>query len=328
VIPVHGEFHESSAEAVARSIPLAHVSVELGHLYPEDLREGPARLRAMFAEAAPWASTATAAVTPSGRRARISTCFLVDDYFAQLPPPAQVIPELLAAAQSAGLRIDYLAREAACAATTGPVGAVSPAAVLGSTIVDEPPPGSIGVRPPAAEAGWLCNGVRPVPARSISAMEVTPAWEPPRQSAARRHCVFVDVQLWDDDDGRRTYSCPMLAAVWQLLRLGMLRDQGQPLVEPLAPPTEWPQEWSQLPAVVRLNPSADPFTAYTTVSVLAPRFLPIEAAVRIILGQVRVDAAVLEQLAARAGQESFTLADEIVDRIGYAFAGRSDADPA
>jgi hypothetical protein len=327
VTVVEGEFHENSGEPVTRSVPLSHTSIELGHLYPEDLLGGPARLRAMFADAAPWAHAARTTLTPAGRRARVSTCFLVDDYFGRLPTPGEVIPELVAAAEAAGLTIDYLAREAACAETDGPAGRVSPAALFAAALVDEPPPGSLGVRPPAAESGWLCNGVRSTSPRPSSAMDVPAEWNPPRQNSSRRHSIFIDVQLWDGTEPDRTYSCPMLAAVWQALRLGLLRGRGEPVVEPVDTPGTWPDRWDLMPAVTRLNPQADPFAAYTTVSVLPVRFLLIEAAVRTIVGQVRFDPAVLEQTAARARQESLSPADEVLDRISYAFAGRSDADP-
>jgi hypothetical protein len=71
--------------------------------------------------------------------------------------------------------------------------------------------------------------------------------------------------------------------------------------------------------VLRLNPAAAPFRAYRTFSVLSARFLPIEVAVRTILGQVAVAAPVAEQIDARARGERVTLPAELVDRIGYAF---------
>ena len=49
------EFLESSASHKVDSLPLSHVSVEIGHLYMEDLSAGPAAVRRAFAAAAPWA---------------------------------------------------------------------------------------------------------------------------------------------------------------------------------------------------------------------------------------------------------------------------------
>jgi hypothetical protein len=155
------------------------------------------------------------------------------------------------------------------------------------------------------------------------------AWQPPRESARRRHSIFVDVELWDERDGHRTWSCPMLAAVWQLMRLGLLRDQGRPVVTP----EDWagrpfPDSWADLPAVIRLEPKAAAFAAYTTLSVLSPRFLPVELAVRTILGQFACDPVILAEANDRAGRDAMRLPDEVVDRIRYVFAAPGDTDPA
>ncbi|MEU5047441.1 hypothetical protein AB0G40_41910, partial [Streptomyces griseorubiginosus] len=38
-------FRESSAEPRTESLPFSHLSLEIGHLYMEDIVEGPERLR-------------------------------------------------------------------------------------------------------------------------------------------------------------------------------------------------------------------------------------------------------------------------------------------
>ncbi|OSC67144.1 hypothetical protein B5181_16305, partial [Streptomyces sp. 4F] len=219
-------FRETAAEPRNRSVPLAHLSLELGHLYMEDFEAGPQRLRSHFAEVRPWAEAARAAATAraGGKRARISTCFLIDDYFTRFSTPAEVVPMLLAEAERAGLSVDYLARESGCAVT----GKVPVAEAVAGRIVESPPPGSYGLRPPAAQTGWLANGERSPVARAPQAMKPAVEWQPPKETAARRHSVFLDVELWSDDaDGHRTWSCPFLAAVWQLARLGLLRNEGE-----------------------------------------------------------------------------------------------------
>src|SRR5690606_34192407 len=114
-------------------------------------------------------------------------------------------------------------------------------------------------------------------------------WQPPLENAADRHSIFLDVQLWDEANGRRTWSCPFLAAVWQLLRLGMLRNMGERVAVPRTHDDGYPEDWDRLAPVVKLNPNAAPFSAYRTLSILSPRFLGIEHAVRTILSQVAVE---------------------------------------
>ena len=154
-------------------------------------------------------------------------------------------------------------------------------------------------------------------------------WQPPRESARRRHSIFVDVELWDEEDGHRTWSCPMLAAVWQLMRLGLLRDHGRPVVVPQDwPDPLFPDNWDDLPAVTRLNRGAAAFAAYTTLSVLSPRFLPVELAVRTILSQFACDGTILAGASERAARDAMRLPAELVDRIRYVFAAPGDTDPA
>ena len=71
--------------------------------------------------------------------------------------------------------------------------------------------------------------------------------------------------------------------------------------------------------MVKLNPRAAPFSAYRTFSVLGSRFLPIEHAVRTILGQVSIDPAVLDQIHTRSRNEHIELPKDLVERIDYVF---------
>jgi len=327
VTEVWTEFLESSADVKVESLPLSHVSVEIGHLYMEDFADGEDAVERAFAAAAPWVRAAQIprAIGCGKKTARVSTCFLVDDYFSRFSSPAAVIPMLQAAAQQEGLEIDYLARESACAGADG----ISLANLVLGSLVTEPVPGTTGGRPPLTETGWLTNGQRSPSISWGEAMAKRLPWQPPRESARRRHSIFVDVELWDEHDGCRTWSCPMLAAVWQLMRLGLLRDQGRPVVRP----RDWmdprfPDSWDDLPPVTRLNPKATAFAAYTTVSVLSPRFLPVELAVRTILSQFACDTSLLTEAAERAARDEMRLPAELVDRIRYVFATPGDTDPA
>ncbi|GAA2279707.1 SCO2522 family protein [Streptomyces atrovirens] len=312
-------FRETAAEPRTQAVPLSHLSLELGHLYMEDFEAGPGHLRRHFERVRPWAEAAraTAAAATGGRRPRISTCFLIDDYFTRFSAPAEVVPMLLQEAERAGLVVDYLARESGCAVA----GKVPVAEAVAGRIVEEPPPGSYGLRPPATQTGWLANGERGPVARAPQAMKKAAAWQPPKETAARRHSVFLDVELWDDGpDGHRTWSCPFLAAVWQLARLGLLRNEGEAVLVP-QPHTAsgFPDDWDELPPLLRLNPRADPFAAYRTCSVLPSRFLPVEHAVRVILDQIEVDPGALAQTAERSARENAAVPDSVADRVSYVF---------
>ncbi len=317
------EFTEAAAQPRVESISYAHLSIELGHLYMEDLQRGPGFLRGHFRKVAPWVEAATRSCADdlAGRTARISTCFLVDDYFTRLSPPHVVIPQLLDAAAEAGLRIDYLARESGCAQADD----VPLAEIVKGRLVAEPPPNTNGSRPPPHESGWLTNAEGPLSDTAVEAMGTLRPWTPRRQTAANRHSIVIDVELWDDDDGRRTWSCPFLAAVWQLLRLGLLRHGGRAMPAPGPWPDGWPADWNELPPVVRLATEADSFFAYETSSILASRFLSVEHAVRTILSQVAVDPIADRQALDRSAAEGIALSPELVERVDYVLTGRTAA---
>ncbi|MDQ7904275.1 SCO2522 family protein [Phytohabitans sp. ZYX-F-186] len=309
-------FREAGAERRTKRLPLSHLSIELGHLYMEDFVEGPARLRALFERVAPWAEAARrqAKVEAAGKKPRISTCFLVDDYFTRFKSPAEVIPTVLDAARESDLEIDYVARESGCAVADG----IPLARLVEGRLVPDPPPGTNGSRPPVTETGWLSNGLRSPVGGSSEAMAGIKKWRPPVQNAANRHSIFMDVEIWDESRQGRVWSCAFLAAVWQLVRLGLLRNEGEPVMVPRTWDGEWPEDWDQLPAIVRLNPSAAPFSAYRTYSVLPVSFLPVEGAVRTIISQFWPDSDAMNQLASAAEQESVDLPRQLVDRLRYA----------
>ncbi|GIM88457.1 SCO2522 family protein [Paractinoplanes toevensis] len=311
-----GLFTEASASPVVQSVALSHLSVELGHLYMDDFRAGEARLREHFQRVAPWARTAieqTAASLGSKRTPRVSTCFLIDDYFTRFSTPAEVIAALVTAAEAADLRIDYVARESGCARA----GDVDLATLVQEHLVHEPAEDTNGGRPPTTESGWLTNGERS-PARATSAMSGPREWRPPRQSAVQNHSIFVDIELWSDSPDGRLWSCPFLATVWQLQRLGLLRHLGRPVAEPVTV-GELPADWDEMPPIIQLDPAAAPLRAYRTFNPLDSRFLPIELAVRTVLSQVWIDPVVDQQVRGRAQAEGVELPAELVGRVSYAF---------
>jgi len=308
------DIRETVAQPRAEAVPFAHLSIELGHLYFEEFAAGPDALEGYFRRIAPWVEAATrilADKVPS-HRPRVSTCFLIDDYFTRFSSPAEVLPQLIKAAEAHNLTIDYIARESACVAAND----VPLAELMLSRMVSDPEPGSTGVRPPATVSGWLCNGQRTPQTVSGQAMSVNRGWQPPMENGALNHSIFLDVELWDEVDGRRRWSCPYLAAVWQLMRLGLLRFDGASVVRP-ASLDRFPDEWDRLPPVVKVNAKAQPFSAYSTFSVLGSRFLSVEHAVRTILQQVDVERVVADQVRARSAAEGIEVQAEVWQRVEY-----------
>ncbi|MFE9097765.1 SCO2522 family protein [Streptomyces sp. NPDC007264] len=308
-------FRETTAEPRTQFVPLSHLSLELGHLYMEDFEAGPERLREHFAEVRIWvdAARAAAARRAGGKRPRISTCFLVDDYFTRFSTPAELVPVILEEARRAGLVVDYLARESGCAVADK----VELAEAVMHRLVESPPPGSHGSRPPVSQTGWLANGQRSPTSRR--AMEVT-VWQPPQETAARNHSVFMDVELWSEKDGQRLWSCPFLAAVWQLARLGLLRHLGEPVFTPRPwNGADFPYDWDRLPPLIQLNADAAPFSAYRTCTLMPNRFLAVEDAVRLILDQTDVDAGALRQVAERSAREGAEVPAAVAQRATYVF---------
>jgi hypothetical protein len=308
-------YQEDASAPPMESDGLSHVSLELGHLYMEDFAHGVDHLVDYFEIIAPYV---TANIQSLKRRLgdtkapRISTCFLIDDYFSQLESPQEVIPMIQKAADRTGLVIDYIARESACAETRE----TKLAELLKSRLVKEPTPNSTGGRPPLSRTGWLSNG-EPSPSLDAAPAMAEATWRPPQQSAPNRHAIFVDVELWDD----RHWSCAYLAAVWQCLRLGLLRDNGKRVVIPERLSGPIPAQWGDVPPVLQLTERPQPFSAYRTVSLLGSRFMEIEVATRVVLGQVRVPDEITRQIRERAERDHLPLPADILDRINYTFIG-------
>ncbi len=317
-------YTEAGSSPEPRQLALSHVSIEVGHFYMEDLLNGEERIRAQFREVARRLRAERAALHDgnNGVKPRISTCFLIDDYFRPDTDPSVILPRMLQIADECQIEIDYLAREAGCHEADG----VPLAEITASMLLPEPPAGTTGARPPAQESGWLCNGQR-TPAPAMQAMMPGTAWRPPEEFGKRNHTIFTDVEMWSDEvamvDGvrteRRRWSCPFLAAVWQLIRLGALRHRGEPVAEPATWTEKWPSRWSELPAVIRLTDQPQPFAAYRTISILPKPYLQIEHAVDVILSHLDLDEAVVAQTARRADAEGVGLPAQVTERISHVF---------
>ncbi|MFI5779749.1 SCO2522 family protein [Nocardia sp. NPDC051570] len=309
-------YTEATEQPWIEPVPMSHMSIEVGHFYLNDILGDARHLKSEFRRMAPLvAAFVESARVRFGTDARVSTCYLLDDYFQPDTDAAEALGALLAAADEAGLVIDYLARESGCWQSSAfvdgvPLGEPIPVAeMVAARIVAEPAPPDTGSRPPTAESGWLCNGRRSSDREPAQAMRGR-TFRPPEEFGRREHSIFLDVQLWSThvtDQGTVTrWSCPFLAAVWHLLRLGMLRYHGASVVDPYPwqPDDPWPRRWHDVPPVVRLNPEAAPFAAYHTLSMLPKRYIAIEHSVRVILDHLDLDDDVVSQIIARGAAEA------------------------
>jgi len=319
-------YSEETAAEHVRGIPLSHLSVETGHFYMEDFDGDEAvvheRIAGQFRRVAPLVTAARAMAVSGTSSPRVSTCFLIDDYFSPTVSPAKVIGAIQRVAGDCGLSIDYMVREAGCAIADN----VPLAELTAGQLMPEPTPGTNGARPSAIESGWLCNGERSAEPGTTLAMHPV-AWKPPVELAKHQHSVFMDVEMWNERVDRvrgelvaqRTWSCPFLAAVWHLLRLGMLRNLGEPVAVPQLWETgaDWPEHWDDLPAVVQLRPKAPPFAAYRSLSILPQKYLSIENASRVILEHLQLDSTVTDQLMERAAREGVDVPHLITGRMSH-----------
>ncbi|MFI9505753.1 SCO2522 family protein [Nocardia sp. NPDC052566] len=329
-------YSETTEHARIDQVPLSHLSIEVGHFYMNEIANDMDQVVNEFRRIVPLVDAfITSARVQFGQRARVSTCYLIDDYFQPDTEPRAILDKLLTAADETGLRIDYLARESACAETKPFADGVpldEPlllAELVAARIVAEPEiSSSTGRRPPTAESGWLCNGRRSSLDEPTQAMRVQP-YRPPEEFGRREHSIFLDVQLWSKypeiknghSEIRTKWSCAFLASVWHLLRLGMLRNDGAAVVvpQPWRSDDGWPKRWSEMPAVVQLNPRAAPFAAYETLSMLPKRYLGIEHSVRLILDHIDLDGDVVDQIVERGRRDEVpvTVSRKVTERLSH-----------
>lgn len=279
------------------------VSIEVLHIYGTAAAPGAVARHAE--REARWVEAIVAALERRGRE--WSICILVDDSDPRAEGE-ELEAQLCDAWLATGLPLDHAVRETECAASihrmierfAGEVD-LNLAGALGT-----------GVRPPpvdvlAERERWLANGEPGRPATTrLGAAEMNEdpgeAGTPPsRVSGSRMHGIHLDVELWSPPAGaERLWSCPALAAWWQLLRLGAPHLDDAPLAAPVA------------------GGRPIPLHARSTLTVLPTGLLEVEHAVRSILERVVVPP---EWLPDGIGGDPAPSAAAHLDRIGYVFAG-------
>ena len=245
----------------------ADLSLEIAHIYLHELDENKAEQSAKIAES--WIKHILDLAKKHQRV--VSTTVLIDNYFMEhslsLPDAAEMI---VSAYEHHGIQIDHIVPESSCA---------SGIEKMFDLIIEQPRrgAGSRGgeIGSPARVTGWLSNGdsmrlthniLDGDPFRSSGEMGEEQVYDP-----RYRHAVFLDVQLWSHESGRKIYSCAALAAWWQLMRLGL--DEAHDC-EPI------------LPDEIMSRRNSPPFFSHNTLSILSSQFIEIEHAVNVILNQV------------------------------------------
>jgi hypothetical protein len=286
-----------------KAVPV-DVSIEVLHVYPAKLT--PEMLTRQAAREARCLEMVTGLLDRRGHS--WSTCMLVDDTNPR-SDAADLETRLLAAWQTTGLPLDHVVRETDCIKSiglmierfTGEVD-LGLAGALGTAV--QPPPIDVV----AERRRWLSNAepARP-PTRRLGAVELD---EEPgevdtvtaRVSGARgsrMHSIHLDIEMWSViGQGEPVWSCPVLAAWWQLLRLGAPHTNQIPLASPVA--------------------GGRPLTlhARSTLTLLPPTLLEVENAVRAILEHVVVPP---DWLADDVNGEPPSNATSHLERIGYIF---------
>lgn len=329
------DYSERGEQVQIEQVPLSHLSLEVCHFsvyqIAHDMDQVLRRLRAIV----PLVDTFIAAARAEfGSRVRVSTCYVLDDYTEPNTDPRAVLGKLLTAADETGLRIDYLARQSGCAVVVPrgdgvPSGAPIQLAelVAASLVAESGVSSSPGDRPAAAASGWLSNGRRSVdePAQQTWMVPFRPAQE----FGHGDHSIFLDVRLWTRSaetvngrtETRIRWSVPMLAAVWQLLRLGVLRRGGAAVVRPqlCAPEAGFPNHWQELPEIIQLAADAPPFAAYRTMSIVPKNRVALVHSIQMILDHLDLDRAVVDQLIARGAAEQVpvTVPRKLSDRVSH-----------
>lgn len=216
---------------------------------------------------------------------RCRTCMLLDDYFRYGngdagPSPNQVASRFQSAYEAVGMPLDFVISEE---------GLSHSVAELTTTLA----PGQEPISPEALlDGSWLGNGEPGPPgegAKPVSDPDLRGGFVPPARSpdaaarpvtaqgyfrTRRQHSIRIDVEITAAGASRkRPFSCAVLAAWWQLLRLGVV------------PARVLRDHFADAILIGELD-SIQTFACTKTLSLLPYDLIDVEAAVRVILENI------------------------------------------
>lgn len=255
------------------------ISVEIAHLSAEDLTSEHV-VSAAMETASSWLKHLDPNVLD-----RISVTVLLDDYYEEVDLPSAT-KTLLKAAENANVSINYVVSEAAIAESVDlldhhlfPVPAMGSGSSsdVGDSLhrflssVGEYVDTAASSPHPRPAGGAIRRFSDLEPSGDKSAHE--PGSQPNSASYRGMHKLDLVVELWSPSTGGgRLWSCAMLAAWWQLVRLGCLKKSR-------------PEAAAHGITVID---QSRPFECRNTLSILNSRYLEIEHAVRSILRCVQM----------------------------------------
>jgi hypothetical protein len=285
------------------ALEIAHMSVEIAHIYLGELTEKTAG-DAVAAAIDRVGPVVDRMIKDHGRT--VSTCVLIDDYFeSRGPTPEQAVEIFKNAAERLGFRLDWIAFEADCAlAADYFFDNLYPQPRFGESSHG----GTYGELNRLSRSGqsWVSNGdptrqSKAPRSRRFLGEEVKYLSGKVRPEIATSIALDVEIANFGSQGDDLIWSCPFLAACWQLIRLGCWREPSGGMLAP-----------KRLLAVSDRPP---PFFARRTLSHLPSRYLRVEHAVQVILNQLTIDERARREIDPRA--EQF----EIREYIEYAFGG-------
>lgn len=292
---------------MARSNDYADVSFEVAHLYLGDpaLEE---TIDAYAEVAKAWAAPLIDTMRAAGKI--VSVVVFLDDYSdstGKVHAADDVRPRAIKALAKRGIEVDYVALESECAKS----------ARLLTTQLDVPANEGAGsfVRPSTGcDVDASGEFVHYFDDKSLADFAIGRLYKLSKRSLPQRTDIGVRIRLHDPagDD----FTCPAVAAWWQLIRLGAFAgtsaaeaEQDGFTLSPTivgAPDGTWRRQ------------DAAPFMARRTVTLLAPIYLGVEHAVQVLLSNANLPERFRKSLG--IGTQAQRPSTVLNQRISYVFA--------
>ena len=289
----------------------ADLSIEIGHFYMSELQKElhadrtASEVRELVGRRmdAGFAAVAPIVKRYEQHKKQVSVVVLIDDYFWTKKyelSREDIADKVVQYSAEKSIPLDFVVYESALAESVE---------MMFNRIVPFPIGGAGSRQVDGVDRSqWLSNGQagrKLVRSSKTPRLGMSVTADGPDETVVKRprpHSLHIDVEMYaDDENGKRKWACPVLAAWWQLVRLGMLRDNDGN--------ASYPSD------TIVINDERK-LVAMRTLTALSPDFLEIEAAVRTILCQVSIPQLWQDQL--RDGPR-MPEPDEHLSRMGYVF---------